>query len=424
MTETTPAPAPATTKQVARSGTGIVGLVIGYFGSQLIVNIANGGAANSLLPNLIAQVDEPNKVAILGLGGGVAAVAALVTQPLWGLLSDRTRSRWGRRVPWMLAGVIGLALAIVGFSGARSVPVLIGLAALVAIFYGMIAGPIAAIVPDRTPVEKRGLFSAFGGLGVFMGGLIGVIVGSQFVSDLTVGFIVLAAILVIGSVPLILAFLREPKAAEPVVAQTLSFGDTLRGFFVNPRTHPDFAWAFLARLLLIVGYWSVISFQLYILSDYIGLGLAKANTVFPVATALLAGGIIVALIPSGLISDRIGRRKPIVIVASVVIAVSTVLPIISPTVTGALVSIGIAGLGIGIYLAVDQALMTQVLPDNSTSAGKDLGVLNIAQAGGQVIAPLVASLVIGIAGYPGLYVFAGIMALLAAVAILPIKSVR
>ena len=74
--------------------------------------------------------------------------------------------------------------------------------------------------------------------------------------------------------------------------------------------------------------------------------------------------------------------------------------------TSALISVGIAGIGIGIYLAVDQALMTQVLP-NSADAGKDLGVLNVAQAGGQVIAPLAASLIIGLLGYQGLYMFAG-----------------
>jgi MFS family permease len=67
--------------------------------------------------------------------------------------------------------------------------------------------------------------------------------------------------------------------------------------------------------------------------------------------------------------------------------------------------------------------MTQVLP-NAADAGKDLGVLNIAQAGGQIVAPLVASVVIGLAGYPMVYGFAAVMAALAALAVLPIKSVR
>ena len=134
--------------------------------------------------------------------------------------------------------------------------------------------------------------------------------------------------------------------------------------------------------------------------------------------------IIVALVPTGIISDRIGRRKPFVIAASLIVAAGTVVPIVMPTVPGALISVAIVGFGLGTYLSVDQALMTQVLPDASGSAAKDLGILNIAQAGGQVISPLIASVVISAAGYPALYACAGITAVLAAVAIIPIKSVR
>ena len=209
-------------------------------------------------------------------------------------------------------------------------------------------------------------------------------------STIPVGFLVLAVILLVGGVPLAFALRdREPSDA-PAPREAVSWAETLRSFFVNPRQHPDFFWAFVARLVLIVGYWSIVSFQLYILDDYIGLGLDKANELFPLTTAVLGLGIIVALVPSGLLSDRIGRRKPFVIVASFVVAVSAVVPILWPTVPGAITSVGLGGLGIGIYLAVDQALMTQVLP-NKADAGKDLGVLNIAQAGGQIVAPLVAS---------------------------------
>ena len=189
-----------------------------------------------------------------------------------------------------------------------------------------------------------------------------------------------------------------------------SLRETLAGFFVNPRKHPDFFWAFVARLVIVLGFQSVLSFQLYILADYVGLGLAEANTVYPIAVTIGTVALILALVPAGVISDRIGRRKIIVVIGAVlVVAVSTIPPLIAPTVTSALISIGIAGLGIGIYLAVDQALMTQVLP-NKADAGKDLGVLNIAQAGGQVLAPVAASVVIGLAGYAALYVFAAVLA--------------
>jgi MFS family permease len=408
---------------VATRAKGLGRVMAGFFGVQLFVNIANGGAANSLVPNLIARLEPDDKVAVLGLIGAVAAVAAVVTQPLWGVLSDRTRSRLGRRVPWILAGVVGLALSILGLATVGSVALILVAAVLVSSFYSMISGPISAIVPDRAPVSRRGLFSALGSLGIFVGGLIGVVIASQFVSTIPVGFLVLAVILLVGGVPLAFALRdREPSDA-PAPREAVSWAETLRSFFVNPRQHPDFFWAFVARLVLIVGYWSIVSFQLYILDDYIGLGLDKANELFPLTTAVLGLGIILALVPSGLLSDRIGRRKPFVIVASFVVAVSAVVPILWPTVPGAITSVGLGGLGIGIYLAVDQALMTQVLP-NKADAGKDLGVLNIAQAGGQIVAPLVASLVIGFAGYAALYGFAAVMAALAALAILPIKSVR
>ncbi|MCU1420463.1 MAG: hypothetical protein JWN36_114 [Microbacteriaceae bacterium] len=409
--------------RVAQRTKGLGGVMTAFFGVQLFVNIANGGVANSLVPNLIARLDPDGKVAVLGVAGAVAAVVAVVTQPLWGMLSDRTRSRLGRRVPWILGGIVGLAVTCLGLATVGSVVLIIVFAALVSLFYSMITGPISAIVPDRTPVARRGVFSALGSLGIFVGGLVGVIVASQFVSTLAVGFIVFAGLVLLGGIPSAIA-LRDRKLDETGVPdQRVPWAATLKGFFVNPRKHPDFFWAFFARLVLIVGYWSIVSFQLYILDDYIGLGLARANALFPVTTAILAVGIIVALVPSGLLSDRIGRRKPFVIVASVIVAASAVVPILSPTVPGALISVAIGGLGIGIYLAVDQALMTQVLP-NSADAGKDLGVLNIAQAGGQVVAPLVASIVISIAGYPVLYGFAAVMALLAAVAVLPIRSVR
>jgi MFS family permease len=248
------------------------------------------------------------------------------------------------------------------------------------------------------------------------------VIASQFVSSPSTGFVVMGAVVLVGAIPFAVP-MRERQEEIAPVRERVSWRQTLASFFVDPRQHPDFFWAFLARLVLIVGYWSILSFQLYILDDYIGLGLAGANALYPVTTAVLGIGIIVALVPSGLLSDRIGRRKPFVIVSSVVVAASAVVPIVSPTVTGAVVSVGLGGLGIGVYLAVDQALMTQVLP-NTSDAGRDLGVLNIAQAGGQVVAPLVASIVIGIAGYPALYGFAAVLAVLAALAVLPIKSVR
>lgn len=422
---TTAEPANRTVAQLPGVGS-LGGLMAAYFGVQFFVNVTNGAVVNSLIPNLIAQLAPQDKVAILGGVGAIGAVVALVVQPVWGLLSDRTRSRWGRRAPWILGGVIGLSVSFLGLTAVGSVALVLVAAAFIALFYAMVAAPLAAVVPDRTPESRRGVFSALGSLGIFVGALLGIVFASVFVSTLATGFAVMAVVVLVGGLPFALWLRERPVDAGGTPdrpAERATVAETLKSFAIDPREHPDFFWAFFARLVLMVGYWSIVSFQLYILDDYIGLGLAKANELFPVTTTILFLGIILAVVPSGLVSDRIGRRKPFVVVSSIIVAGSTIVPILWPTVTGALVSVAVGGLGIGIYFAVDQALMTQVLPD-ATSAGKDLGVLNIAQAGGQVLAPLVASLVIGFSGYAALYAFSTVMAVLAAFAVLPIRSVR
>jgi MFS family permease len=92
---------------------------------------------------------------------------------------------------------------------------------------------------------------------------------------------------------------------------------------------------------------------------------------------------------------------------------------------GFLVGMAVSGLGFGMYMAVDLALVADVLP-NKDSAAKDLGVLNIAGALPFTVAPAIAPAILAIGGgsYGVLYGFAGACAILGAVAILPVKRVR
>jgi MFS family permease len=409
--------AASVTKQAQRFGP----FIAGFLGIQLAISAANSGIGGLLIPNRFAILSPDDKVVLLGWAAGAAAAVSLVSAPIWGMLSDRTRGRWGRRMPWILVGIIGAGVFAAALAFANDVLATIILFAIFGMFVAMVSGPISATVPDRTPVSKRGLFSAFAGIGVFVGGIIGNIIASVFSGNLFAGFIAFAIIALVGALPLI-GTMREDTSNHPVAPRT-TFVETLRTFFVSPRKHPDFFWAFLARLVIVIGFQSVISFQLYILSDYIGLGLSAANSVYPIAVILATVALVLALVPAGIISDRIGRRKPIVIISAIIVAASTVPPLIAPSVPVAIISLTIAGIGIGGYLAVDQALMTQVLP-NDADAGKDLGVLNIAQQGGAVLAPVFAAIMISIAGYPGLYVFAGVLSAISALAVLPIKSVR
>jgi MFS family permease len=118
-----------------------------------------------------------------------------------------------------------------------------------------------------------------------------------------------------------------------------------------------------------------------------------------------------------------GRRKAPVIFSSVLIGVAVLVPFGWVGIGGVVLTAALAGLGFGIYLSVDAALMTEVLPSSADRA-KDLGILNIANTGGQVIAPVVASVTVGIGGYRPLFVVAAVVAIGSALCIRPIRSVR
>ncbi|MDR2379823.1 MAG: MFS transporter [Bifidobacteriaceae bacterium] len=392
-----------------------------YFGLQLVVNMANGGAATYLLPLWLQELDADSKVAHYGIVGTLAATCAIIAQPLWGGLSDRTRGRWGRRAPWIAAGAGGIGCCIALLGASSIFPLIVAAACGVQICYSMFSAPLTAIVADRTPVERRGVMSALGGAGAYLGVLGGVLVVSMFASRVQLGFLACAAFVVVAGVPLGIGLKRDSRLLPREPKRPVR--EALQSFWVSPRRYPDFAWVFVARLVLITGFWGIYSFLLYLAQDYCGLSVEEAARVYPLLSAVLMAAILVSIVPGGWISDRLGRRKIVVMVASGLIGASVIVPLLSPTIPALALSLAIAGVGFGAYLSVDQALMTQVLPSVADS-GKQLGILNIAQAGGQVLAPGVAAGVIGLVGYRGLYVFAGVMALAAIALVAPIKSVR
>jgi MFS family permease len=123
-------------------------------------------------------------------------------------------------------------------------------------------------------------------------------------------------------------------------------------------------------------------------------------------------------------SDRVGRRKPFVVVSALFQAVAALLLAFVPDFSVAIVAGALLGIGYGAFLSVDQALATQVLPDAATR-GKDLGIMNIATTVPQAVAPLLGAwIVAAVAGFTGLFVISAIATILGALAVLPVKAVR
>ncbi|GHE05276.1 MFS transporter [Streptomyces alanosinicus] len=379
------------------------------------------GVGSVLLPTQVAAIDPHHKVALLGLIGGVSSVFATACNPVAGALSDRS----GRRNPWVLGGALA-SLAALALLGSVRTALLVGIAwCLVQATMNVYQAAVTAVVPDRIPPARRGTASAVVGLALPVGGTLGVLIASRCTGRLATGYLVLGLVGAAAAV-LLTALCRDvprtgrgaaPAPALPWRRRSAAGLSALRS--------RDFRWAFIGRALMVLGYFSVVGYQLYILDDHISLpkGLRAADAL-AVLTPVSMAAMAVSTLVGGLLSDRWNRRKVFVGVSAALAGLVMVVPVVAPTWPGMLVFSALNGLAFGCFMAVDTAVVTLVLP-RAEDAARDLGVLNIANAGPQILAPFVASAVVtALGGYTPLFLFGGALSLLGALAILPIRGVR
>lgn len=369
----------------------------------------------------VQHFDPASKVTHLAMISTFSAIAAMLAQPIFGVLSDRTRSRFGARHPWMLVGAAIGAVALLTAGLAPNVAALTVCVMFVQFGFNAWQGPFSAMLPDRVPERFRGRYSTLVGLGALIGAVLGPIFGSFFVDRIPLGYAAATGLVLI----LILLFVAlvpgKDNRGEP--RRPFSIGAFLSAFWVSPVRHPDFFWGFLGRILLLGGYYMTSTYALYIAQDYIGLSLKQATELVPLLSLIALPGLVVATAVSGPLSDRIGRRKPVVLAAGLLIAIGAAIPFLVPTVTGLIVQTIVVGFGFGAFIAVDQALMSSVLPDPQ-AFGKDLGVLNLAATLPGAVAPAAASFVVMVLGYGPLFLVVGAIGIAGALAVLPIRAVR
>ena len=385
-----------------------------------------------LIPMQATQLGGDDPEAVIALVTACGSAVALFATPLAGALSDRTTSRWGRRRPWLLAGMLGTGAALALMANAPGVAILAGGFMIAQLFGNTMYGVLTAIIPDKVPVRQRGIASAVFGLSIPVATVIGAVVVGTIVSSVQTGYYALIAIMAVILVPFIL-FYREP-ALPRSAAPSFRLKRFLADFWVSPRLHPDFALAWVARFLVFAGYsLGTGAFLFLFVQDVIGY-----EQLFPgrevregVATLQIISTLtlIPASIISGVISDRMGRRKPFVAGSSVIIALGLLLIGLVPVWGVALVAAAVIGAGFGVFLGIDVALITQILP-SAASRGKDLGVINVANALPQIVAPLAGALIIDAfgegsnGGYVLLYIAAAVSALLGGALVGRIRSVR
>lgn len=372
-----------------------------------------------LLPNQIAILDPVNKVALLAVISLAGGITAILGNLLAGALSDRTTSRFGRRRPWIIVGALlsAFSLALLGFA-----PGILVVALGVVLFQFCInldIASLAALVPDQVPLSQRATVSAFAGLALPLGSVVGLVLIAQVFNGAQASYYVLAVILVV-----VLAFFvfRVRDAALPKgIMPAFSLKEFLASF-VSPLRSRDFSLTLTGRILVIFGYYTVVGYLLYYLQDAVHD--AQPTQGVAIFQVLATGVLIVATITSGIISDRLQRRKPFVIAASLILALGLVVLALFPVWTLVLVGAVFVGVGFGIFLSGDLALQTQVLPDRKDN-GKDLSILNTANLLPQILVPIVVGIVISILhSYSALFLIGAVATCIGGGLIFPVKSVR
>lgn len=378
-----------------------------------------GATSSTLLQALSAQIQPSDKLALYATIQTVGAVLATVSMIVAGALSDRTRSRFGQRKPWIIGGAIVAAVGL-ATAGLTHVPGLVIISyALYQVGLNAMLGSIFALMPDYLSGAVLGKASALSGVGNLVGQVIGGVVAAIFVTQPSTGLLIIPWTMVVVAVLLGIFIPKRPNLDVP--RNPLSWQEVLR--VVRPPKDGQFWWTFAGRFFFILALNMTLLYQLFIATDYLHLSTQDSGNLLGVAILIYAAGAGVCAVIAGFLSDKVRRRKPFVIGASILTAVGVIPLLSNPDPWALLLYYGLAGCAFGAYISVDQALMVEVLPDQSSPA-RDLGFLNAANSLPTVFAPLTAAALVAIVGFSGMFITSIVFALIGAGCIIGVRRVR
>ncbi len=353
-------------------------------------NVHWGALLSIVIPS---QVDKflGNKELNLPLVVVWGTVVAVLVHPWAGALSDRIRSRMGRRRPFLLVGTVFNVLGLLYMATTESITSMIVAFIVVQFANNWANSPYVAIIADLVPKNQRGKASGYYGLMTVLGTVVGALVAGMLVdkrapvdvykTQLLMTYSILAGIQTVCVVITWWKVKEEPAPGGP----PLTWKEFRGLFWIDHRQHPDFFWVYVTRFMVQQGQWAIFFYLQYYFEDV--MGLPGEETVFLFTVAVMASAIL-AVLTAGTLSDKIGR-KILVYIAGGLMTVVSLLFAFLPYPQIILVAGAIFGLGYGAYSSVDQALATDVLPSKD-HYGRDMGIWQIAS-----ILPQISGIVIG-----------------------------
>ena len=356
---------------------------------------------------------------------GLGALGAVFANVIFGQISDRTTWSWGRRRPWLVIGILGMTVGLVMMGLFNTVPLVAAGWLIAQIGANATLAPFVAVISDQISKTQRARVSSWISIAQNLAVLIATYLADALQTNLKLLFIgpTIPAILFMVWFAFVL-----PDKRMPVRPPRFGIVEMLRTFWVNPIAHPDYALAWWGRFLITFATYAFTTYRLMYLIHRVDLTQAEATRVVTISVLIYTIVLMSASFVGGWLSDIFHRRKVFVMLASVLFGIGTALLAHTTTVGMFYCVEAIMGLAYGIYVAVDLALVVDVLP-NPDNAGKDLGVFNIANALPQSLAPYIAPFFLAIGSventnYPALCYMAGICAIIGGLLVIPIKKVK
>lgn len=359
------------------------GFVLGYGAAQAGAFICFIPLLTLLLPEKAEQIGGIDKALLLSQAAMLGGLTAAGANLLFGALSDGTKSRLGRRRPWILAGFVAAAMALAFIGSARDpFQLAVGVVAFQLAVNALYA-PLMALVPDMVPDEQKGLVCAWTGVALPVANLFTALVVSRLAGSVTAQFAVVIAAAAMLVLPFALT-LKEPRVPRQV-------REPFRLSFVALKNR-TFRLAFSARLLLESAVAINTLYLFFFLQAQPADSAPEGWSVAQVFGALLIASTLAAAasgFAGGVLSDHLRRRRAFVFAGGMGMAAALALFIGWPTWPGPLIAQLLFGAGHGLHATAVAAMTAQILPDPQKS-GRDLGVMNMAVALPQGLAPACA----------------------------------
>nr|WP_255350725.1 MFS transporter [Brevundimonas sp. AAP58] len=373
-----------------------------------------------LLPLKAAVIDPSAPGKLLSQVALWGSVTASISGVFAGFLGDRTR-RWpGGRSVWITVGLIATALSYILIHRSGSAGELLTAVLILQVGLNFMLNPLAATLAERVPEHRRGFVAGFAGLAFPLASLCGAVVIGLWLTEAASRMTVVMAITIALVMPFIVWNATNPlQTAQSAVPGSLS---------LNAFADRDFVATFVSRLLVQTAVALNVLYLLYLIGqEGEVLGSAPNRRPETIVSGLLALSTVLSVITglaAGRLSDRLGRRKIVVFTGAALIASGALVLGCFPSWPGPLVAQTLFGIGIGAYGVTELALAASVLPAPDRT-GSDLGLLNAANTGAQILAPAIGLMILGSgARLPVIYLCGSVLAILGATVIMGVRRVR